>query len=325
MKTLKNKESIKAITEAHQGIIDKYKANPKIANSNHNYDYDPYYSENDYYIDLTYNLKNGSTIKRNYRISFEDYNKLSVIDLSDEYIDAIGEMFEKSYEQSVKYNQPCQLYLTSEYFEQDLFYGEGYHIKGFDFSTKSQYIKLADVIKLDLKKLTLEEYLTPSEKVVCLIEINGSHIPIYENYTNTLNHLKTLGYDFSDIKLDYEFSESPTADSMSFLIKKADDFKEFGCKIGEVKYYPVCENNRNQQWWEPEYDNIMPKNNYTLTDDDQKNLNIILQNKQLNYYSNEDIYLIIIDGHTMYAIPAKYNDIAEKYADSKIYYNYGEE
>lgn len=127
---IRDKDIIKTAVAAHEEIIDRYynpeKYNTTVITSFENYS-ESYIFDNTVNLELTYFLKNGSTVMRDYYVSAEVlYDLLEDISISDEYAEMKGN---------------CLL-MTMLNKNTDIYYEYGYKLKGDENGRLSVYNEL---------------------------------------------------------------------------------------------------------------------------------------------------------------------------------------
>lgn len=297
--TIDDKQYIKLFYETHKDILDEYKENKE----------DSYVYGSNTKFNITYNLKNGKKMTRSYRVNSTPLEKISSLDLTDEYIDQVIDYQIEKFEQQVKERENIQSLFAESTIPArglDIDFGLNYNNKSFDEEYNKAYLeKLSnktneffEAVRKDLKSLSPEDYYSPTQKSICTLQINNFEIVINKNYTNVLKWLSENDVDLSEL-------EYTDADISEFY---------FNMSIGK---YSNQDNNILISGNSDGYSIKSESLDTEIKDYEKEDMLTLMQNAQPNYYSASDIYVLKYRNWT-FAIPPQYNDIAEKYATSNI-------
>ncbi len=307
--TLKDRENIETVIDAHTSRIDNFKKYGE------DFIYgDRYSSEGDYPIgypgksyspqsyysnfEVTYTLKSGGIIKRSYeRISYEEAEILKNLDFTEEfrsqYIDKQISEIKNAFKQMKDDNYRNSDDPTISIFGVLSNYnGTTIRLNTLPDSFSEQ---LCNAVRADMQAETVEMYFTPEKPTACTLNLNYYRLDISANYTNTLN---LLSY-YSDLNFEVNKKEA-----MEYVVQNNiylfsyDDFKE-------ITGSSTINTNMNFQ-----YDNHVV---LTYTDD----LKTLINVAKTQYITDEKCYTIIVNNQ-LAVIPPEYNYVAER-----VYENIG--
>lgn len=292
---LKDPENIRAVLAFHQRVIDDYIVS-KISSENPNmvrvpveatkysnypdsqtteaipeeyyYVYLPTYD-----IEISFDVKNGIDYTRFYSVSFDQRMLLASIDLSDEYIDQI-----------VKQNSNPGSIIVSDVYD---YSSISYPMR------KEKIQELYHCLARDMKKLTMEEYLTPSKPTRFKI----GEIPILESYTETLAFLADnyVNLDTFSTKTIYNNS---VANNFGILAPIENTNSKPLYYYGYYSYAATSPMYVNSEQIEQFREEIIA----------------LLDYAQYQYITTTPCYRIIV-GKWSYVIPPEYTDLAEQLYD----------
>lgn len=284
---IKDKNSIKAIVDMQQAVLDEYKET-KDKNNNEDIIYPYNYYDN---VQIKYYLTNGKTMYRTYSVNSEQYAMLSHIDLTDEYIDEITgyiscRMLE---DMNQRYYNDTRLYIMPLYNNESE--------NSYQFNSKAEIGQFTNALAKDLKAMTPEEYFTPSKKSLCSIMVSSFNLTINENYSNVLAFIKEKGMQIPDVEITLATLNNYRS---AYII----EYSENGYSNSEFYDYKTYD-------IEPQLNNVK-----FITEDDMPDLKILFENAQLYYSASpSDIKYVLNFNGRDYKIPPQYNDIAKKYLD----------
>lgn len=289
--TLKDPENISAVLTFHQRVIDDYKES-KNSNENSNMVRVPvqttleskylgvstketvaeeyyYISLPTYDIEITFDVKNGIDYTRFYSVSFDQKMLLASIDLSDEYIEQLEKRSSNS----------GSVLITDVYDYSSVRYPMT------DEKIKELYACLAK----DMKKITMEEYLTPTNPTKYII----GDIPILESYEETLRFLSD---NYVNLNLSTEIIYNRTLLDGNFGITAP--FKT--TNDNPIYYFGNYAYSTAES---PRYANSLQIEQY------KEEIIALLEHAQYQYITTTPSYRIII-GKWSYVIPPEYTDLA---------------
>jgi ABC-2 type transport system permease protein len=270
--TLKNPENIKAVLTFHQRVLDDYKESKITATETTealpNQYYDSYLPT--YNIEITFHVKNGLDYTRTYDVNFNQKMLLASIDLSDEYIDQLLEHYSK---------------------QNTIIINDVFDYSSIRYPMKDEKIKeLYQCLAKDMKKLTLEEYLTPSTPTRFKI----GEIPVLESYTETLAFFENNYVNMSTFNLENIFNRTIIESNFGIIA-------------------PIKTLNKNQLYYYgyPSYFHAESPR-YANSEQIEKlkeDITNLLEHAQYQYITTTPCYRIII-GKWSYVIPPEYSDLA---------------
>ncbi len=310
--TLKDKENIQTIIDAHTSRIDNFKKygegfiyEDRISSLPAEIGYEKAYSgksysQQSYYGDfeVTYTLKSGGIIKRSYdRISYDEVEILKNLDFTEEfrsqYIDKqISEIKNAFKQMNDDKNRSSDAPTITIFGTISNYNGTTIKLSTLPDSFSEQ---LCNAVRADMEAETADMYFTPEKPSVCNLNLNYYRFDISANYTNTLNLLS----NYSD--LNFEVSKK---EAMEYVMQNNvylfsyDDFKEI-TGSGTI--------NTNMNF---RYDDHCVSN---YTDD----LKTLINVAKTQYITDEKCYTIIVN-NKLAVIPPEYNGIAER-----VYENIG--
>lgn len=277
--TIDDDQYIKLFRETHKNILEEYKENKDTDEYMHKY-------HGNKQFNITYNLKNGKEMTRSYRVDSNMLEKLSSLDLTDEYIDQMIDYQIKVFEQQVEEHKHIPYFRCKPI------------IMNISLSTSSEFgvdsketKSFFEAARKDLKSLSPEDYYCPSQKPICKLIINDFEIVVNENYTNVLNWLSSH-MDIDEV----EYTDSQIAEFYNNMSIGKYNNEDKNILISNSNSYHKESQSLDTKYKEYEKEDILA----------------LMQYAQPNYYSASDVYMMSYRNET-YAVPAQYNDIAEKY------------
>lgn len=278
--TIDDEKYIKLFYETHKDILDEYKENKE----------DSYRYGSNTKFNITYNLKNGKKITRTYYVNSNPLEKISSLDLTDEYIDQMIDYQIEKFEQQVKEREHIPYFRCEPI------------IMNIGFSTSSEFgieinqtKNFFEAVRKDLKSLSPEDYYSPTQKPICTLQINNFEIVVNENYKNVLKWLSEQ-MDINEI----EYTDSQIAefyDNMIIGKYKAEDGNIVisGYNYGDYEFFDGSDVRYGE-----------------ITDEIKEDMKTLMQYAQPYYYSATDVYVLNYKNR-IFAIPPQFNDIAQKY------------
>lgn len=193
--TLTEDENIEAIVGVHQNVIDRY--NPKVDKNTNVY-------VGMHHVYLTYNLKSGGKLSREYQLTTQEMLSLRNIERSEEYR---KQLFK---ELSQKFNSYSWLTI-----------GDFNFLSGEEFPTASDRA-IADeflaALEADLTSFSEEEYFEPSGEYLFPIYVGyGCEFPITENHKNVLAFCQKYHPNFKSL-LDYKSHQVEFMSDLSCML-----------------------------------------------------------------------------------------------------------
>lgn len=227
-------------------------------------------------FEMIFDVKAGFDYSRSYDVSFEDLILLAPIELSDSYIDAkIDSLINNNY----IYAYISDLYST----------------RSLDLSTSKRQLitSLLEALRLDLKEISLENYLKPKTSTgVVLTFSNDYKVDVNPDYKHTIAYLKKNNLWIDKNETNYQ---SLLAISNIFIVAPEMD------EENAASYYTSKE----------DYHSLIVKNKVTeLTDD----VITLLNNAAYHYVTDEPSYYLYVNQYR-YVIPAKFADVAARVDD----------
>ncbi len=248
---------------------------------NHNNNYAMYGSNT---FSIVYNLKGGNTLKREYNIDSEELQELTAIEHTTEYIDKKFALAEKNINKHIiNKGHFAEIYLTDKL---NAVYNENQN--KINIKTKANLHSLLEAMSTDLKSLTDEQYYKPEKKVLGILSCYNIKVYVNEDYKNTLKWLNDNNVSLPDFNSYNDIYNDMTI-----------------CKVdNDGKSYSV-----SSMMFDGDQRNIKVSKNIP------EDLKTLIDYAQPYFVSDNCKYLFSICGIN-YAIPEKYNSIAEKYYEN---------
>lgn len=273
------KEVIDTIIEVQKDNLDKFNNNEfyyesDIHEYSNYYDYYDYEAQNDYEITLVYHLKNGSSVRREYYLTFEELRKLCILDSTKEY----QKYLEKRIFKGMEYDNDN--YREQDDSRQQHFY-ETYIANILGSTTnelvidKQQATELAKAYAKDYCNTTPEQLMT--EDLYCYID----SYPVRKSFKNTIEVLKKCKASVPPVTESDLLYADVSVYSPGTIMSWGD--ANTTATFGD---YQILKGS-----------GITKLNNYDLC----RMLNEGLLKKP--YYENKQCYMIFIDG-TRYIVPS---------------------
>lgn len=280
--TLTDRSNIAKIYDAHHATVDNYKKD----------EYRYYRDKNSYNFTIRYNLKDGTTLTRQYYSYKFDFSKMCPIEKSDEFIDKHYDLIYNNLIDSCKGGKNS-IYVGFSPMYQDMSDGQSY--------SQAETIKpLMEAVKEDIKAMSYAEYINSSEKIMGILKIDDyMSISLNSNYKNTIRWLELNGFNLNS----YDINENDLID-----IFGSSGFEKFSHnQIGEEVNF----------WFDLRYLNINK-----LSESDQNELKEIFSNARTFCVSSD--YISFWYNGNNYYITGEDMDRLISYSDDKSeeeYYN----
>ena len=298
-----DRNTIKSVVKMHRMVIDNYneQKNEGYNNLNNRLNNKTYYPNESgtvglgTYYTIKYNLKNGSSITRNYVLNFDEFIQLIKVDRTDELINRYIYHISPSYIRNNTSNSITSINVRSPIFESD---------SSKTKLTDSMVNDLLNCMKTDIKSMSDDEYYTSDKDTLAVLNFDiyntdydnytGRDFYINENYVNTLMFLKT-----NNIRIP----------SSSFDVN---DFKVYnnkmiiyapetvGTEVDGKTYYPTINGYNAYQGNETQF-----------ISDSSDELLQILPHLRADYIATEPCYRIDVNGKA-FTVPPQYKDLAYK-------------
>ncbi|MGN0621192.1 MAG: hypothetical protein ACI4I9_04920 [Porcipelethomonas sp.] len=276
-----SKDAIECITKVQKSAIDTYKSG-KFSNY---YYFDTYYEYDSdknstdyprYTLELTYNMKNGSHIYRNYQLTLEEAAMLYPLDTADELAEyfrqfLMDDIKNVEYTDNNKRITKYELGIKTDYTQ--------YSYTSINYENA---VKIADAYSQDYSEMTADDILR--SKTVCYI--SNYSIPVKESFTRTLKLLEEMHIIISTSPYSYSYYDEirlypPEGYSSS-------DYSDFTASYG------------NCRTTEDTARTVYPQD-----------FNKLIKYAEKDYLDEHKCYVMIADG-TRFVIPYEYSDIASE-------------
>lgn len=287
------KEIIETVLELHEDILEKYQSGDYDEYNNYYHDYygDYYDSEVDddinimndvmnYDMAFVYHLKNGSTLKREYTLTYEQISKLYILDSTPQMSEFFKELLmsdlKETYYSNNKRKERYTIYISNM-----LNYSASEKA-----ITKSQARELSEAYAEDYRNMTTHQML--KDNVYCYINYD---YPVRESFKNTIACMEKYNLTVPEItRDDFEGRE--------VILYSDSAVKCWGYDNVTASFGPYC-------------------NDYSMfTGGSWRELNAMAAADIFSkgmarapYYEARNCYVITVDGER-YVIPYEYSDKA---------------
>lgn len=290
-------ETIAAVLSAHKTNLDNHRGNAKFASNSaeislfeSSLSSASFTAEQAIYnITLRYKLKNGRVLERIYDFSFEEYNMLMGIDLTDEYIDALTGDTQARFQKYLRQSNDFDISMSGLYDNS----ATSFLNKG---NSKEQIDGFFAALNADMKEIakTPSEYYAPSKQCLGIIEGISLRVPLNENYVNTLKFFKDNNISLP--KTDYVGLDLQDAALMLY------EPRSKGTDISGEEYFLSTGNTGNTM------------RAGAFFSEGSEDLRELLLLAQPYYYTTEACYSVT-HGPRQYIIPPQYTELAKKLYD----------
>jgi len=276
--TYSDSQTIEAIVKAHTSIIQRYEKEKNSGSS-----WDPYSNLSN--VQITYNLKNGSSFSRTYSLHLEDAILLKSIDKTPEFKEKCLQTLKNDYKTySEMSNEKEFLYLNNS-------------LHNNPTPINSKYAdELFEAIAEDISQIPESEYLAPSKDFIAFLEVGNIRIPLNENFSNTLLLFKKY-----NIKI-------PALDMTADLFNN----KDFS--LASPENLKVNLNGKNY-WYSTINSYLYPEEGSMAYLENTPEARELITHAQPSFFTDEPCYSLYIYGER-YIIPPKYSSLAEKIYNS---------
>ncbi len=269
-------------------------------------------------INVLYKMRTGSWMYRTLRMNDDVYQKLSVIDMTDEMKTRRADLVRTKL---IKLQQDL-----AERPAKSTFYMELKPVWVYDYSTSSSnpgqysvnvkdlpasfYEDLADAYRADIMAQDEETYLRPDLKCGYLSWESWENNSIYldESFVNTLSYLKSAG--FPDIPEVSEYNAGKMANDLGITMISAEMYEHATGKDISMSSSDSSLTYRYNLPFAGERRYNYGESSVEIRDN-QEGMLTLLRNSRDHYYSDDVNYLLSYNGYTS-AIPPEYNDIADR-------------
>lgn len=296
----KDRSVIKAVTQVQKSYIDQYE-NPdkyddyEIIDIGKGTPDDTALVGNSVDVEITYYMKNGNIVTRDYKILYEDYYKItSTAYTSDDFAEYAEDYILEGYE---NYRNDIIKQLT---------FNESKTNKSYDITANKNTVdELIKAYKSDLENMTVEDYY--SQQIIGYIYYN---LDIRENFTNTINFIKEYVPDFNTDGDNFKLSDFEGSQvSISKNIVMIDHIFIENSYEADTDYRRVSDKcvliseDINGYY----SDNVYAIGTNTVNADLEKLINV-----SKNVYDGTEIGGMITINYVNYYIPAEYKDLVNK-------------
>ena len=294
-----DRNTIKSVVKMHRMVIDNY--NEQKNEDNNKLNNKTYYPNKSgtvgsgTYYTIKYNLKNGSSITRNYVLNFDEFIQLIKVDRTDELINRYIYHISPSYIRNNTSNPITSINVRSPIFESD---------SSKTKLTDSMVNDLLNCMKTDIKSMSDDEYYTSDKDTLAVLNFDifnddygnytGRDFYINENYVNTLMFLKTNNIRIPSSSFDVNDFKVYNNKMIIYAPETA------GTEVDGKTYYPTINDYNAYQGNETQF--ISDSNDELLQ---------ILPHLRADYIATEPCYRIDVNGKA-FTVPPQYKDLAYK-------------